>query len=145
MAVLRAACYSRVSTSEQAKYGYSIAAQVAILNQHCTENNIKIVDHYTDEGVSAGKPYTKRPEMLRLLEDVKDGKIDIILFTKLDRWFRSVRPDMVSYYSQTYRRFNTVKRRIAPESAVWQLPRAYFVQDMSACTHNIVSAPWRFR
>lgn len=28
------------------------------------------------------------------------------------------RPDVSSYYSQTYRRFNTVKRRIAPESAV---------------------------
>jgi hypothetical protein len=28
--------------------------------------------------------------MSRLLEDVKSGKIDIILFTRLDRWFRNV-------------------------------------------------------
>ena len=33
----------------------------------------------------------KRPVMLQLLEDVKAGKIDRILFTKLDRWVRNVR------------------------------------------------------
>jgi DNA invertase Pin-like site-specific DNA recombinase len=120
MAVLRAACYSRVSTSEQAKYGYSIAAQVAILNQHCTENNIKIVDHYTDEGVSAGKPYTKRPEMLRLLEDVKDGKIDIILFTRLDRWYRSTK----LYYQ--------VQEILDKHNVVWDaVQESYSTQDAS--------------
>ena len=32
-----------------------------------------------------------RKDLLRLLEDVKKDKIDIILVTKLDRWFRSVK------------------------------------------------------
>lgn len=91
MTVLRAGLFERVSTEEQAKFGGSIKAQVEALNEHCEKNRIKIVDHYTDEGVSAGKPYTKRPEMKRLLDDVVAGKIDIILFTRLDRWFRNVK------------------------------------------------------
>lgn len=90
MVVLRAGLYERVSTEEQVKFGYSIRAQVDALNEYCKKNNIKIVDHYTEEGVSGGKPSFKRPQMARLLEDVKEGKIDVILFTKLDRWFRNV-------------------------------------------------------
>ena len=90
MTILRAGLWERVSTEEQAKYGYSIKTQVDALEEYCKENRIKIVDHYCDEGVSAGKPYQKRPEMVRLLKDVQAGKIDIILFTRLDRWFRNV-------------------------------------------------------
>lgn len=88
--ILRAGLFERVSTEEQAKYGFSIQSQVDALEEYCNKNDIKIVDHYCDEGVSAGKPYTKRPEMKRLLDDVQAGKIDIILFTRLDRWFRNV-------------------------------------------------------
>lgn len=91
MTILRAGLYERVSTDEQAKYGYSIRTQIDALNQYCEENNIKIVDHYTDDGVSGGKPALRRPEMSRLLDDVKSNKIDIILFTRLDRWFRNVK------------------------------------------------------
>lgn len=91
MTILRAGLYERVSTDEQAKYGYSIKTQIDALNQYCEENNIKIIDHYTDDGVSGGKPAFRRQEMSRLLEDVKAKKIDIILFTRLDRWFRNVK------------------------------------------------------
>lgn len=90
MAILRAGCYERVSTDEQAKFGFSIQTQIEALNEHCQKNQIKVVDHYTDDGVSGGKAAFKRPAMSRLLEDVKEGKIDIILFTRLDRWFRNV-------------------------------------------------------
>lgn len=88
--ILRAGLYERVSTDEQAKFGFSIKTQIDALEEHCTKNGIKIVDHYTDDGVSGGKAALKRPAMSRLLEDVKTGKIDIILFTRLDRWFRNV-------------------------------------------------------
>ena len=91
MAILRGGLWERVSTEEQAKYGYSIQTQIEALETYAKDNRIKIVDHYCDEGVSAGKPYTKRPEMMRLLKDVNDGKIDIIIFTRLDRWFRNVK------------------------------------------------------
>ena len=88
--ILRAGCYERVSTDEQAKFGFSIKTQIDALDEYCEKNGIKIVDHYTDDGVSGGKAAFKRPQMSRLLEDVKSGKIDIILFTRLDRWFRNV-------------------------------------------------------
>lgn len=91
MTVQRAACYPRVSTEEQKLRGFSIDAQIADLTEYCEEHKIKIVDFYNDEGVSGGKPALKRPGMTRLLEDVKAGKIDIVLFTKLDRWYRNVK------------------------------------------------------
>lgn len=87
---LRAALYERVSTDEQAIKGYSIDAQRSNLEEYCEYKKIKIVGHYTDEGISGAKPPLKRPALKRLLDDVESGKIDIILFTKLDRWFRSV-------------------------------------------------------
>lgn len=91
MTILRVACYERVSTEEQAVRGFSIETQIDNLKEYCEKNQMKIVDHYTDEGISGSKPPLKRPALHRLIEDVKAGKIDMILFTKLDRWFRSVK------------------------------------------------------
>ena len=90
MVILRAGLYERVSTDEQAKYGYSIKTQIDALEEYCEKNKMKIVDHYTDDGVSGGKAAFRRPEMSRLLDDVKEKKIDMVLFTRLDRWFRNV-------------------------------------------------------
>ena len=70
MVVLRAGLYERVSTDEQQKYGYSIKTQIDALEEHCAENKMKIVDHYTDDGVSGGKAAFRRPQMSRLLEDM---------------------------------------------------------------------------
>lgn len=91
MTIIRVACYERVSTEEQALRGFSIETQIENLTEYCQKNEMKIVDHYKDAGVSGGKAAFKRPEMARLLEDVEAGKIDMILFTKLDRWFRNVK------------------------------------------------------
>ena len=91
MTILRVGCYERVSTEEQALRGFSIETQIDNLTEYCTKNKLKIVDHYTDEGISGAKPPLKRPALKRLLEDVENGKVDMILFTKLDRWFRSVK------------------------------------------------------
>lgn len=86
----RLACYPRVSTEEQKLRGLSIEAQTAALQTWADQNGIKDVTFYNDAGNSARKPYNKRPAMLRLLSDVQAGKIDLIIFTKLDRWFRNI-------------------------------------------------------
>ena len=91
MVILRAGLYERVSTDEQAKHGFSIKTQIDALDEYCAQNKIKVVDHYTDDGVSGGKAAFRRPQMSRLLEDIKAGKIDMVLFTRLDRWFRNVK------------------------------------------------------
>lgn len=89
--ILRVALYIRVSTEEQAKFGISLIAQEDSLLRYAQEHGYKIVGIYRDEGNSARKPVSKRPVMQQLLEDVKAGKIDRILFTKFDRWSRNVR------------------------------------------------------
>ncbi len=87
---LRAALYIRVSTEEQALRGYSLEAQHEALTSYAKAHHMLIVDYYRDEGKSARKPYRTRPECMRMLSDVQAGKIDLILFIKLDRWFRNV-------------------------------------------------------
>ena len=86
----RAALYCRVSTDEQVRHGYSIGAQLTALREHAKRNNYIIVGEFIDEGISARKSYKKRPALLRLLEEVKNDHVDIVLFIKLDRWFRNV-------------------------------------------------------
>lgn len=88
---MRVFIYLRVSSEEQARYGYSLEAQHTALINFCEKNGHIILGEYRDEGISARKPYTKRPAMLQLLADVEKVKPDIILFTKLDRWFRNVK------------------------------------------------------
>lgn len=88
--MIRTALYIRVSTEEQALHGLSLAQQDADLTQYAQQHNLLIVDRYADEGITARKRYTKRPALLRLLDDIRAGKIDLIIFTKLDRWFRSI-------------------------------------------------------
>lgn len=87
----RAALYIRVSTEEQAMHGYSLEAQRDTLTAYAKKHNLFIVDYYIDDGKSARKRYTSRPEFMRMLEDVKQDRLDVILFIKLDRWFRSVK------------------------------------------------------
>ena len=88
--IIRAALYPRVSTEEQVLHGFSLATQEEALVKYAEEHGYKIVGIYRDEGFSARKPVLKRKVVQELLADVEAGKIDIILFTKLDRWFRSV-------------------------------------------------------
>lgn len=86
----RVAAYIRVSTQEQALHGLSIEAQTETLDAWAREHGLRIVDHYVDAGISARKSMAKRPELQRLLADVRAGKIDLIIFTKIDRWFRQL-------------------------------------------------------
>lgn len=90
MEVKRAALYVRVSTEEQAEHGLSLEEQKATLVKYAKENNMKVVGIFADEGISARKTYTKRPACCSLLECVKTGGVDMILFIKLDRWFRNI-------------------------------------------------------
>lgn len=87
----RVALYIRVSTAEQVVNGLSLEAQKEALVQHAEERGYNIVDIYADEGITARKNIKNRKELQRLLEDVKKDKIDVILVTKLDRWFRNIK------------------------------------------------------
>ena len=86
--IKRVALYIRVSTDRQAKEGDSLEAQENALKNYCKEKNYIIVDEYIDGGESGQK--IKRTNLQRMLDDVKKNKIDLILMTKLDRWFRNI-------------------------------------------------------
>lgn len=86
----RIGCYVRVSHDEQVKHGFSIDAQKAALEDWVFANNHKIIGWFVDEGVSARKKVKNRPELQRMLSAVKRNEIDLIIFIKLDRYFRSV-------------------------------------------------------
>ena len=86
----RMALYVRVSTDEQKKHGVSIDEQISTLKAYCADQGGVAAGIYNDAGISARKPYSKRPALLKLLEDCEAGKIDLVIFTRLDRWFRNV-------------------------------------------------------
>lgn len=88
---LRCAIYIRVSTEEQHLNGLSLPAQKEALLDYAKKNNYTVIGIYADEGISARKSMKYRKGLLSLLDDVKAGKIDMILVTKLDRWFRNIK------------------------------------------------------
>ena len=89
--MIRAGLYIRVSTDEQALHGLSLDSQREALTAYAKEHNMQIVDIYADEGITARKALNKRLQFQRLMSDVQAGKIDLILVTKLDRWFRNIK------------------------------------------------------
>lgn len=84
------AAYCRVSHTEQKLHGLSIEAQKQKLADYAENHNMKIVEWYIDEGVSARKPIAKRPELQRMIQDAEKGRFKRIIFIKLDRFFRSL-------------------------------------------------------
>lgn len=87
---MKVGLYIRVSTSRQAKEGDSLDAQRQRLLAYCQQQEgWLVVDIYADEGISA-KDLDHRPDMLRLLNDCKAGKVELVMFSDLTRASRSV-------------------------------------------------------
>ena len=84
---MRCGVYVRVSTDDQRDNGYSIDSQLRMIKEYCEKNDYDIVDVYNDAGHS-GKDLM-RPEMQRLLKDIKSKKIDKLIAIKVDRLTRN--------------------------------------------------------
>lgn len=84
---IRAGIYVRVSTDEQRDYGYSIDNQIRNLEEYCHKNNYEIIGIYNDAGHSGKNLF--RPAMQKMLEDIKNGKIDKLVAIKVDRLTRN--------------------------------------------------------
>ena len=85
-----AAIYCRVSTEDQVREGYSLGEQLEKLKDLCKFRNYKVYGVYEDAGISA-KDMDHRPEFKKMLEDVKNKKVNAIVSYKLDSLTRSVR------------------------------------------------------
>ncbi len=93
----RIAVYIRVSTEEQARIqDGSLVSQKSRLLEYIEFQNKResnwgvLVDIYCDEGKSA-KNMNGRPEFLRMMSDVKTGRVDLIIATELSRLNRNIR------------------------------------------------------
>ena len=110
----RKACglYLRVSTERQAniKEG-SLDTQLSTLTKYTeikTSNSDEewyVAEVYREEGKSGRN--TDRPEYQRMLKDIKRGKLDVLLCTKIDRVHRS----LVDFY-KLHELLETHKRRV---------------------------------
>jgi site-specific DNA recombinase len=85
----KAAGYIRVSTLQQVESGTSLEEQKSIIEKEAKHRDLNLTKIYSDEGIS-GKSIV-RPALRELLDDSKQGRFDIILFTKLDRLARNLR------------------------------------------------------
>ena len=83
-----AGIYTRVSTEDQAREGFSLGEQEEKLKEYYKFKEYEIYKIYKDAGISA--KIDKRPAYQEMMQDVKDGKINVIVAFKLDRITRSV-------------------------------------------------------
>ena len=85
-----AGLYIRVSTEDQAREGFSLPEQEKRLRAMCEYKGYEIYDVYRDASISA-KTGNLRLEFERLLQDIRDKKVNTIVVLKLDRLTRSVK------------------------------------------------------
>lgn len=82
------AIYGRVSTQHEAQIdalGNQMQWYEDQLNYH---PNWKVIDRYIDEGLT-GTLAKKRPSFMRMIEDAKNGKFDLIVTREICRFARN--------------------------------------------------------
>ncbi|HEX3641669.1 MAG TPA: recombinase family protein [Ktedonobacteraceae bacterium] len=79
------AAYIRVSTEDQAESGLGMDAQRTRCKALCEVKEWPSPTFYVDDGISGTKPISKRPGLRKLVEDVQEGNIDVVVIASLDR------------------------------------------------------------
>lgn len=95
----RIGAYIRVSTERQVE-GYSIEGQITQIEQYFQFNGYELVDIYADRGIS-GKSMN-RPELQRMLNDAKNGKLDCVMVYKTNRLARNT-SDLLTIVEELHR------------------------------------------
>ena len=86
---IRAVVYSRCSSDEQRKNGYTVHDQLNYGRIFAKEHDLLVVDEYVDEGISATLEIHKRKALAQLIKDAKAKKFEIVIFKCIDRFFRN--------------------------------------------------------
>ncbi len=85
---LRVCFYARVSTDKDEQL-HSLSNQISFFNDYISKiPNWKFIGSYIDEGIS-GTQVKKREEFLRMIEDARIHKFDLILTKEISRFSRS--------------------------------------------------------
>lgn len=87
--------YLRVSTTEQAREGVSLAAQQARIVAYCAASGLSVIKIVRDEGVSGARPLRDRPGGAELVRLLAKKKALHIVSLKLDRLFRDASDALV--------------------------------------------------
>jgi site-specific DNA recombinase len=120
--------YIRVSTEKQAKVEEgSLRNQDHHLTQHVSMKSQlgkepwTIVERYVDEGISAKN--TNRPAYQRMVEDIKQGRINTVLCLALSRISRSTRDllDLVDFFREHQVDFICLKEDVDTTSPMGRL------------------------
>jgi DNA invertase Pin-like site-specific DNA recombinase len=82
-----AVIYARVSSKEQEKEGYSIPAQLKLLNSYAEEKGFKVVKEFVDVETAKSAGRTHFQEMVKFLQ--ANDKVKTILVEKTDRLYRN--------------------------------------------------------
>jgi len=82
---VKVAIYTRVSTEDQAKEGFSLNAQLDKLRAYCKARDWVISSEYVDDGYSGRN--VKRPAYSKMMAEM--DKWDLILVIKMDRIHRN--------------------------------------------------------
>ena len=89
-AIIRVYKYRRVSTTRQVQKGGSLQDQDDVLDVFIDSNpNMVCVGEFVDGGVSGRK--NDRNDFNAMMKGVRNNEVDLIIFTRLDRWFRNLR------------------------------------------------------
>ena len=88
--IYRAGLYARISVeTERKREADTIGNQIQLLKDFASENlDIDVVDIYVDDDIS-GTDFV-RPEFSRMMNDIRDGKIDCVIVKDLSRLGRNL-------------------------------------------------------
>jgi DNA invertase Pin-like site-specific DNA recombinase len=86
--MVRAIGYVRVSTEEQARGGISLDMQRAKIRAYATLHELDLLETVADEGIS-GCSIKIRPGVQKVLQMVKEKRVDAVIIYKLDRLARN--------------------------------------------------------
>ena len=91
---IRAALYGRVSSEEQVE-GYSLDAQRRAFQTLVQQRGWSVYQEYLDEGKSAhNDDLAKRPRFKEAMDDAQEGKYDVLVVHRIDRFSRKIRVTM---------------------------------------------------
>lgn len=132
--------YIRVSTERQVE-GYSIEGQITQIEQYCQFNSYELVDIYADRGIS-GKSMN-RPELQRMLNDAKNGKLDCVMVYKTNRLARNT-SDLLTIVEELHRQnveFFSLSERMEVKNStgklMLQILASFFEFERNTILENI--------
>lgn len=91
----KAVLYARVSSKEQEKEGFSIPAQLKLLNKYAAENRLQVIQEYVDVETAKKSGRTGFSKMISFLHEEEKLKVTsscrTLLVEKTDRLYRNLK------------------------------------------------------